>query len=384
MTTFEISYGPESHDILRSGMTHCIPSYAIVHRVCSTFRRSSSTYSVAAKASSRSVVFLGSPAVAANVLETLLDVADGKGSPFEISAVVSQPSKPVGRKNRQIPSPTPVSALALEHGYIPDETLLTPRSAKDSAFLEQMEKLKPDLCITAAYGNLLPKRFLQIPSFGTLNIHPSLLPKYRGAAPVNRALQDGMKQTGVSIALTVFEMDAGPVLTSKTVDVDQDIQAPELLENLFSIGTGLLIDALPFVFDGSAIYTPQDPSEATFAPKMEASESIMHFQRTAEELHNQVRAFTPWPGTRAIFKVFNTLNLKHKDFELRIIETQIPKDVSPDFHQGVCFHDNERLFLECGKSSILEVMQVQKPGGRVLKIKDFKNGLAQRDVLTLG
>ena len=180
----------------------------------------------------KSAIFLGTPSVAADVLERLLEESRKPMCPFEITAVVSQPNKPVGRKNRNIPSPTPVSALALDNGYIPETTLLTPASARDDAFLAQMEMLKPDLCITAAYGNLLPTRFLRIPPYGTLNIHPSLLPKYRGAAPVNRAIEDGVDQTGVSIARTVRELDAGPILAMHTVDIDADIQVTHLIVSL--------------------------------------------------------------------------------------------------------------------------------------------------------
>lgn len=172
----------------------------------------------------KSLVFLGTPLIAAKVLETLLKEQTKPKCPFEIDAVVSQPSKPTGRKNRKTPIDTPVTAKALEYGFRSDQDLLCPTSSSDPQFLDRLEGLSPDLCITTAYGSLLSERFLQIPRFGTLNIHPSLLPQYRGAAPVNRAIQDGVSKTGVSVVLTVLQLDAGPILVSEEFDVDPQIQ----------------------------------------------------------------------------------------------------------------------------------------------------------------
>ena len=174
------------------------------------------------------------------MLAALLDAsASSKHGAFEVAAVVSQPEwrrKRNARRSEPSP-PSPVSELALARG-LPPERLFTPEKASDEAFLAAMAALEPDLAITASYGNMLPPRFLALPRFGTLNIHPSLLPLYRGAAPVPRQLQDGVPEVGVTLAYTVKACDAGPVLAAERVALDPDVKTPELLDTLFDRGEG--------------------------------------------------------------------------------------------------------------------------------------------------
>jgi methionyl-tRNA formyltransferase len=171
--------------------------------------------------SAKRVVFLGTPSVAAHCLETILNSAEKSNVAcgFECVAVVSQPPARVGRQRQVQPSPTHLMADA---NGIP---VFTPVSAKDEAFLQQMNELQPDLCITAAYGQFLPRKFLAIPKYGTLNIHPSLLPKFRGAAPIQRSIQADEGELGVSVAMTVLKMDAGPVVTQWACSDDGTSQA---------------------------------------------------------------------------------------------------------------------------------------------------------------
>ena len=218
-------------------------------------------------AAKRRVVFLGTPAVAARSLELLLGAsAERGGGGFEVAAVVAQPPARSGRKMKLTASP--VQTLAEARGI----ELLTPASAKEEAFLARLDELQPDLCITAAYGCFLPQRFLDLPKFGTLNIHPSLLPLYRGAAPVQRCLEAGDPLTGVTVAFTVLAMDAGPVLRQVERPLGGDEMADELLLELFEAGSEQLLDALPSVWDGSceAALAPQDGERATKAAKVDA------------------------------------------------------------------------------------------------------------------
>ncbi|GFH07159.1 uncharacterized protein HaLaN_01920 [Haematococcus lacustris] len=167
-----------------------------------------------------------------------------------------------------------------------------------------MSSLEPDLCVTAAYGNMLPQRFLDLPRLGTLNIHPSLLPKFRGAAPVQRAVLAGVSETGVSLAYTVLRCDAGPVLAQEQVAVDPEVQAPELLADLFRRGALLLLKSLPAVWDGSAQPWQQKEEETTHAAKLSKEDSPLDFFTCpAAELHNRVRALAGWPGTTARFSL---------------------------------------------------------------------------------
>ncbi|KAK9830310.1 hypothetical protein WJX72_010930 [[Myrmecia] bisecta] len=274
----------------------------------------------------------------------LLDASEQAGSSFEVAAVVTQPGKPKGRGNKSIPQPSPVE-VAARGASIAADRIWTPAKAHDAEFLEQLALLHPDLCVTAAYGNILPQRFLDIPRFGTLNIHPSLLPKYRGAAPVQRALQDGVAQTGVSVAFTVRAMDAGPVLAQEVVDVGQEIQAPELLQDLFKRGGRLLLDNLDSVWEARAatLAKPQDESQVTHAAKLTKEEGVLDFRQPAHALHAKVRAFAGWPGTSHPF-------------------------VMEDANNG------GQLF----NMKVLEILEVQPVGKKIMPVKAFVNGLKGR------
>ncbi|XP_040381705.1 methionyl-tRNA formyltransferase isoform X2 [Oryza brachyantha] len=277
--------------------------------------------SAAGGTNKRNIVFLGSPQVAASVLETLLVASDSPDSAFQVAAVVTQPPAAKNRGRKLMPSA--VAQLALDRGF-PGDLIFTPERAGEEAFLSGLKELRPELCITAAYGNILPQRFLDIPPYGTVNIHPSLLPLYRGAAPVQRALQDGVEETGVSLAYTVRALDAGPVISCEKFSVDECIKAPELLAILFNIGSKLLLRELPSILDGSAKEKakPQDDSKATHAPKLNSDESWLSFDQEAKVLHNKVRAFAGWPGTRAKLQLMNQ-NGEPDVLEIKVISTKV-------------------------------------------------------------
>eukprot|EP00252_Welwitschia_mirabilis_P019905 TRINITY_DN4731_c0_g1_i3.p1 TRINITY_DN4731_c0_g1~~TRINITY_DN4731_c0_g1_i3.p1 ORF type:complete len:306 (-),score=68.18 TRINITY_DN4731_c0_g1_i3:468-1385(-) len=234
----------------------------------------------------KKLVFLGSPSVAAGVLERLLDASKSSDSVFEVSAVVTQPAsgKSRGKKQR-----SPVAIKAVDMNF-PADRIFVPERAGDEAFLADLRAMRPDLCVTAAYGNVLPKRFLEIPYNGTVNIHPSLLPLYRGAAPVQRALEDGVSITGVSLAFTVYALDSGPIIGSEELEIDDNIKAPELLAILFDRGTNILLRELPSILNGAAAQEAkeQDHSKASYAPKVSAEESWLSFDQPASVLHNKV------------------------------------------------------------------------------------------------
>ncbi|CAL2248293.1 unnamed protein product [Prunus armeniaca] len=177
------------------------------------------------------LVFLGSPQVSATVLDALLNASTAPDSLFEVAAIVTQPPSRKSRGKKLMPSP--LAQHALDRGF-PSNLIFTPERAGEDVFLSNLRDLQPELCITAAYGNILPSKFLNIPT--SVNIHPSLLPLYRGAAPVQRSLQDGVKETGVSLAFTVRALDAGPVIARKRMEIEDQIKAPELLDLLFYEG----------------------------------------------------------------------------------------------------------------------------------------------------
>ncbi|MCO5576363.1 hypothetical protein L7F22_030173 [Adiantum nelumboides] len=329
----------------------------------------------------KKLVFLGSPKVAATVLDQLLIAADGETSSFEVAAVVTQPPAPKGRGQKLQLSP--VAELALEK-KIPENRIYWPQRAGEEAFLHQMSDLGPDLCITASYGNILPKRFLKIPVNGTVNIHPSLLPLYRGAAPVQRTIEDGAHETGVTVAFTVRALDAGPIIASKAMSVDDHIKAPELLHLLFQEGVQLLLRELPSILNGTASQHAQgqDHARATHAPKVTVDEAWLNFDQPAIVLHNKVRAFADWPGTKAKFEVVNTTGEATQDLDLKIITTKPRIDTSAESNVGhfdhnrhLLRHEKSALLVFCGGDSVLEILELQPPGKRIMSAKDFSNGL---------
>lgn len=259
---------------------------------------------------------------------------------------------------------------------------MTPASAKDPGFLDQLRSLAPDLCITAAYGNFLPKAFLDIPPFGTLNIHPSLLPEFRGAAPVPRALEAGVQTTGVSILLTILKMDAGPVLAQRIRELKGDEQGPELLEELFASGSEALLDVLPSVWDGTAQHIAQDHDAATHAAKLSKDEARLSFTENACIIHNKVRGFAGWPGTWGDFVLRGT-DGEGQEVRLKVLETVVLRKEG-----GMCLgvhdvsfdEDNNCLAVTCDDGSKIGVLQVQPPGKKGMDARSFWNGLRGKSV----
>lgn len=321
------------------------------------------------------LVFLGSPQVSATVLDALLNASTAPDSLFEVAAIVTQPPSRKSRGKKLMLSP--LAQHALDRGF-PSNLIFTPERAGEDVFLSNLRDLQPELCITAAYGNILPSKFLNIPTSGTVNIHPSLLPLYRGAAPVQRSLQDGVKETGVSLAFTVRALDAGPVIARKRMEIEDQIKAPELLDLLFYEGSKLLIRELPSIFDGSAKVKaqPQDDSKATLAPKIASEESWLSFDEEAPVLHNKVRAFAGWPGTRAKVVIVDNKSGQDKITELKIITTKVCSRSNIQVNQAdeITFI-KPALVFPCGGGTALEVLEIQLPGKKVMSAAAFWNGV---------
>ncbi|WP_186645453.1 methionyl-tRNA formyltransferase [Fluviispira vulneris] len=311
----------------------------------------------------KKIVFLGTPQVAEIALRILLEAQQF----LKVILVVSQPPSRSTRGKGETPSPT--HKLALESG-IP---VLTPQSAKDPEFIATIQALKPDLCVTAAYGNYLPKTFLEVPKYGTLNIHPSLLPLYRGASPVQRALADGVSKTGVSILFSVAAMDAGPIAAQEEYELNDSIKAPELLNILFEKGAHLLLKTLPKLFSNSLIAQEQDHSKATHADKIKVEESILDFSQPALTLHNKVRAFAGWPNTKSSFI------LNDESIEMKIITTRVSENLTK-MKKGDLIFTQKSLNICCGDSQILEILEMQLPGKKVISALDFQNGLRGKQI----
>lgn len=322
------------------------------------------------------VVFLGSPGVAALTLEALLGAArDGRGGGFEVVACVSQPPARQGRK--KVLRKSAAHEVADAAG-IP---CLTPGSARDPAFLEALRALEPDLCVTAAYGQFLPEAFLAIPRMGTYNIHPSRLPRWRGAAPVQRALEAGDATIGVAVLETVKAMDAGPIAArSPPRAVADGDAAPALLDELFGVGAALLIDdVLPAVWDGRLRAEPQDDALAVAAPKLAKADALLDLRApppggrrdAATAARDKVRAFDPWPGTTLPLRVGAAAVESVKVLSARVGATAAAAGAT----EIALAEAKDALIVPCGDGSTLEVLRLQAPNRKPMDAAAYFNGL---------
>lgn len=253
--------------------------------------------------------------------------------------------------------------------------------AKDSDFLDDLaDNVRPDLCITAAYGQYLPKRFLATPTYGTVNIHPSLLPRWRGASPVQRSLEAGDNPVGVSVLFTVSKMDAGPIISQKETIIDENDNATKLLPYLFGVGTELLVKAMPDLLEGKITMdtaAQQDESNVVNADMIHSSEAeFKPWEETAISMHNRLRGFSMWPGAYMFLKVGDGEATKYKILETRVLgENEEPTD---EIKPGKTKKDGLRLV--CFDGSVLEINRLQPATRKPMDALSFVNGLQGKTV----
>ncbi|HBX69729.1 MAG TPA: methionyl-tRNA formyltransferase [Chloroflexi bacterium] len=231
------------------------------------------------------IVFMGSPDFS---VPTLLSLAEN----FEIVGVITQPERPAGRGRKL--TPPPVKILADELG-IP--TLQPQRLHKDPGAMAQLRAWNPDLIVVAAFGQILKPEVLDLPPHGCLNVHASLLPRWRGAAPINAAILHGDMETGITLMKMDVGLDTGPMIVSRTIPILPEDTAGSLFEKLAALGGELLAETLPVYLRGELVPQPQDDTLATYAPMLQKTDGELDFNQPAEQLARQVRAFNPWPGT---------------------------------------------------------------------------------------
>ena len=253
--------------------------------------------------------------------------------------------------------------------------------AKDPDFLEDLEtNIKPDLCITAAYGQYLPKRFLATPTYGTVNIHPSLLPRWRGASPVQRSLEAGDNPVGVTVLFTVSKMDAGPIIAQVEQSITEDEQATTVLPQLFEIGTKSLLATLADVLTGKITMETameQDKEKIVNADMIDPSEAELKvWEETARVCHNRVRGFRMWPGTFIYMTIGDEEPTKVKIARTRV--TGETMDSTNVIEIGT--NKNDGLKLVCHDGTVLEVLELQPVTKKVMDAKSFVNGLRGRQV----
>lgn len=228
------------------------------------------------------IIFMGTPDFSTKVLEMLI-------AEHDVIAVVTQPDRPVGRK--KVMTPPPVKKVALEH----DIKIYQPEKLKDSAELEELLTLDADLIVTAAFGQLLPESLLNAPRLGAINVHASLLPKYRGGAPIHQAIIDGEAETGITIMYMVKKLDAGNIISQKAINIEEDDNVGTMHDKLSFLGADLLRETMPSIINETNDSIPQDDAKATFASNISREDERINWNQSAQDIHNHIRGLSPWP-----------------------------------------------------------------------------------------
>ena len=288
------------------------------------------------------IVFFGTPGFAAAVLERLYHAG------YEITAIVTQPDKPVGRHMTLTPPAAKIKALSLG---IP---VSQPSSLRTEEFLKQMQAWEPDLVITAAYGKILPAAVLDVPGVGCLNVHASLLPRYRGAAPVQWSIMNGDKVTGITIMKMDAGMDTGDILRQRECPIDQNETTNELMGRLAEIGSELLIETLTLFLECELTSIPQDNNLATLSPPIQKEQGLIVWTDTSDKIHNQIRALTGWPGAYTYldgsrFKIYGSIIPENEKELLSVYEEDYEKPLPGTIIRGA----KSGIYVACGVGCIV-------------------------------
>lgn len=302
------------------------------------------------------IIFFGTPEFGAVILNVLIDAR------LNPALVITEPDRPVGRK--QIVNPPPVK-LSAQKSAIP---VAQPERVKDCK--TEIENLNPDLGIVAAYGQLLPQDILEIPKFGFLNVHPSLLPKYRGPSPIQTAILNGEKETGVTIMVLSEKMDAGSILAGKKAPIGAKITYRELHDELAKIGSELLVKTVPDWVGGKIKPQEQDEAEATYTKIIKKADGYIDWKKEASYIERQVRALNPWPGT------FTRLEVKGSARILKILKADVLKQTEhgPFGDPGKTFlAPDDKIAVQTGKD-FLVIEELQLEGKKPVATADFLRG----------
>lgn len=297
------------------------------------------------------ILFMGTPEFAVEQLKRLVETG------HELCGVFTQPDKPKNRGMKMTFSP--VKEYALTHGL----EVYQPTKMRDGNALAIVRELQPELIVVAAYGRILPEDILTLPPFGSINVHSSVLPKYRGAAPINWAILDGQKETGVTIMYMTRDLDAGDIVCSKKTDIMPDEDARELTHRLALLGADALEDAIEKIADGTAVRTPQDHSASTYAPMLSKDLSPMDWTRSAQALHDQVRGLIPWPCA--------SMELGGK--KVKVFKTRMGGEINAAAGT-ILTAGKQGLEIACGDGHSLWILELQAEGGKRMMSADYLRG----------
>jgi len=298
------------------------------------------------------VLFMGTPDFAVPSLKCLL------GAGYEVVGVFTQPDRPKNR-GMKLQAP-PVKEFALQH----DIPVFQPEKLKDGTAASIIRELNPDLIVVAAYGRILPKEILDFPELGCINVHSSLLPKYRGAAPIHWAILKGEEESGVTIMHMAEELDAGDIISQKKTMIDSDETVEVLHDRLALLGAELLIETILEILKGTAKRTQQDKDFVSYAPMLSRDLSPMNWTHSAQALHNQVRGLIPWPSAVTEFS----------GVRCKILKTKVLQETSEEPAGTVLEAGNAGIKVACGGGSVLLIEELQPEGKRRMSAADYLRG----------
>lgn len=307
------------------------------------------------------IIFMGTPDFSVPVLRQI--ISEG----YEVIAVVTQPDRPVGRKKVLTPPPVKVEAEKLG---IP---VYQPEKIRQKEELDQILALKPDLIITAAFGQILPKELLEAPRYGCINVHASLLPELRGGAPIHYAILEGKSKTGVTIMYMAEKLDAGDILTQVEVPIDERDTVGSLHDKLSMAGTKLLSETLPRLLKGELTPIPQNDADATFASNIKREQEKIDWSKNGEKIYNHVRGLNPWPVA------YTTLN----STVLKIWWVEKYPSTKKDIHPGTIIEiEKEWFIVSTGNETAIKILELQPSGKKKMTAEQFLRGAGSH--LTVG
>jgi methionyl-tRNA formyltransferase len=297
------------------------------------------------------IVFMGTPDFSVPVLQQLIEA-------YDIVAVVTQPDRPVGRK--KVLTPPPVKAEALKHN-IP---VLQPERIRDKDEIARTLSFKPDLIVTAAFGQILPKELLDYPTYGCINVHASLLPKYRGGAPIHQAIIDGQKEAGVTIMYMVEKLDAGDMISQVAVPIEESDHVGSLHDKLNQVGATLLMETIPMLVKGTAVAKKQNEADVTFARNITREMELIDWSKNGEDLYNQVRGLHPWPVS---YTTLEEKPLKIWWAEKMSVKKQEVPGVILDIEE-------DGIIVSTGNETALKLTEIQPSGKKRMSAESFIRG----------
>ncbi|WP_412520311.1 methionyl-tRNA formyltransferase [Staphylococcus simulans] len=296
------------------------------------------------------IIFMGTPDFSTKVLEMLIAKED-------VIAVVTQPDRPVGRK--RVMTPPPVKEVAMEHGI----DVYQPEKISQSEDLQTLIDMEPDLIVTAAFGQILPKKLLDAPRLGAINVHASLLPKYRGGAPIHQAIIDGEKETGVTIMYMAPKLDAGDIISQQAIDIESNDDVGTMHDKLSFLGADLLAKTLPDIINGTNDRIEQNEAEATFASNISREDERIDWSKSAQAIYNHIRGLSPWP---VAYTKLEDKNMKL--FKAHIVEGKAG-------NPGEIIETTKKaIIVGTGSSDAIALTEIQLSGKKRMPTANFLSG----------